>query len=236
MITLRPRLFALLAAVLTLCVGCGEKLHNAPPRGEYMRILRSAEANYEQEDFLHAVGRIAAWLREKAPKVAAMLQPGLSDAQIDATLKQAGFNYELPSDIRTLYRWHNGMPRGSDVPFVGSFRLISLEEALEIATGDTLAKGFGLPAGSLPLLAAPEVYYYARCETRARKAVPLMLRIRGEPIAKMRHVSLTALFLTWGESQGAGGVAIDPDTGVQTKTNDHQWANIQARHSPELMH
>ena len=50
-----------------------------------------------------------AFLREKAPKVYAELQPGLTDSDIDQ-LEQK-YNMKLTADLRALYRWWNGSKR-----------------------------------------------------------------------------------------------------------------------------
>jgi cell wall assembly regulator SMI1 len=54
------------------------------------------------------LNRFETVLKEKAPSVAAALQPGLSEGEI-AKL-EAEYNVQLPEDLRLLYQWHNGIP------------------------------------------------------------------------------------------------------------------------------
>jgi len=51
--------------------------------------------------------RLQVVLETNAPMVAKSLRPGLTDAQILALEKQGGFH--LSEDLKSLYRWHNGM-------------------------------------------------------------------------------------------------------------------------------
>ena len=44
--------------------------------------------------------------RAQSPVVLERMQPGLSDADIDRIAAPLGF--ELPDEVRTLYRWHDG--------------------------------------------------------------------------------------------------------------------------------
>jgi cell wall assembly regulator SMI1 len=67
----------------------------------------------------------------KAPATAAALQPGLTDAQIDALEQQGGF--VLTQEMRALYRWHNGMTAagpGLLAEFIPIHRFIPLDEAV----------------------------------------------------------------------------------------------------------
>jgi cell wall assembly regulator SMI1 len=80
------------------------------------------------------LARFEQLLREKAPRVLAALQPGLSDAQIDAL--QTKGKFVLPPDLRALYRWRNGTPRDSDIDVFADHRFAPLDEA--VADRDTL--------------------------------------------------------------------------------------------------
>jgi cell wall assembly regulator SMI1 len=67
-------------------------------------------------------------LATNAPIVARSLQPGLSDAQISELETQGGFR--LSDDLRTLYRWHNGLPANSTVGLLPGQRFLPLDEAV----------------------------------------------------------------------------------------------------------
>ncbi len=57
--------------------------------------------------------RLDAYLREHRPAVYATLQPGLSDAELDAWQATLG-DLPLPATFKDFYRWRNGQPRNDD--------------------------------------------------------------------------------------------------------------------------
>ena len=67
-------------------------------------------------------------LHDRAPKILAAMNPGLSDAQIDAL--ETKHQFTLPHDLRALYRWRNGTSDRVLNTFA-DHRLVPLEEALE---------------------------------------------------------------------------------------------------------
>jgi cell wall assembly regulator SMI1 len=70
-------------------------------------------------------------LREAGSPVARVLQPGLSDAELDVLA--ATLPVRLPEELRTWYRWHNGLdPSAADWTFaLGNGRfLTSLQDSL----------------------------------------------------------------------------------------------------------
>jgi hypothetical protein len=69
-----------------------------------------------------------AFLKSKAPRVFSSLQPGLSDAEIDALETKHGL--KLTSDLRALYRWRNGTPPGANVDAFPNHRFVPLDVAL----------------------------------------------------------------------------------------------------------
>jgi cell wall assembly regulator SMI1 len=75
------------------------------------------------------LARYDAFLRDKAPRVYAELQPGLTDSDIDQ-LEQK-YNLKLTADLRALYRWRNGSKRNSMLAiFPDANQLIPLDVAL----------------------------------------------------------------------------------------------------------
>lgn len=72
---------------------------------------------------------LRAWLKKHLPSVAASLNPGASDAQLDLLEKAIG--QPLPEDFRVLYRWHNGQsPRAGTGPWYG-LNFLSLDEVID---------------------------------------------------------------------------------------------------------
>lgn len=78
------------------------------------------------EDLLQRLEQI---LQERAPNVAAALQPGLTDEQI-ADIEATG-GFRLSEDLRALYKWHNGMQSGGPRDFIPGHRFVPLEEAVQ---------------------------------------------------------------------------------------------------------
>ena len=71
-----------------------------------------------------------------APKVFKSLQPGLTDAEIDAL--EAKHSFKLTPDLRALYRWRNGTPRSAGLNAFPDHWFVPLDEA--ILERDTLTK------------------------------------------------------------------------------------------------
>jgi len=57
------------------------------------------------------IGRLDRWLAANRPDYYARLQPGVTDAQLDAF--DARFALKLPAAFRALYRWRNGQADGN---------------------------------------------------------------------------------------------------------------------------
>ena len=72
------------------------------------------------------LARLQLVLETNAPSVAAALQPGLSDAEITSLETSGGFR--LSDDLRTLYRWHNGIARSNTVGLLPGQRFVPLDE------------------------------------------------------------------------------------------------------------
>lgn len=67
-------------------------------------------------------------LKTNAPAVAQLLQPGLSDSEIQELESKGGFR--LSEDIRALYRWHNGIATNSLDGLLPGQRFAPLEEVV----------------------------------------------------------------------------------------------------------
>src|SRR5262245_44368539 len=68
-----------------------------------------------------------AFLKSNVPTAHAALQPGLSDAEIDAIENQHSF--KLTADLRALYRWHNGTAPGANVDAFPNHQFVPLDVA-----------------------------------------------------------------------------------------------------------
>ena len=79
------------------------------------------------------LARYEKMLADQAPAALAALQPGLSDAQIDALEAKHGF--KLTPDLRALYRWRNGERRNSRTQVFPSHRFVPLDEAVPSRDG-----------------------------------------------------------------------------------------------------
>jgi hypothetical protein len=63
-------------------------------------------------DITEALDRILNWLQKHRPFDVLLLQPGLSEAEIEEII--ADLPLRLPNDIRSLYRWKNGIRMGDE--------------------------------------------------------------------------------------------------------------------------
>jgi cell wall assembly regulator SMI1 len=80
------------------------------------------------ESLNHLLARLQRVLEMHAPSVARSLEPGLSAAEIAALEKKGGIT--VSDDLRTLYRWHNGMKPGGSGELLAGQRFVPLEEAI----------------------------------------------------------------------------------------------------------
>lgn len=74
------------------------------------------------------LSRLQPLLEQKAPEVARVLQPGISDEQIQA-LESKG-RFRLSGELKALYRWHNGMSTNGWLNFIPGHFFHPLEEVV----------------------------------------------------------------------------------------------------------
>lgn len=65
-------------------------------------------------------------LDKNATNVAKALRPGLSDAEISKL--ESTYNVTLPNELRTLYKWHNGI---AGIEFFPGHHFVTLEDSLK---------------------------------------------------------------------------------------------------------
>ncbi|AMV20294.1 SMI1/KNR4 family protein [Planctomyces sp. SH-PL14] len=75
------------------------------------------------------LGEYEAFLTAEAPAALAALQPGLDDAAIERLETEHAF--QLPDDLRALYRWRNGAKEGAGPHAFADGRFLPLEAAIE---------------------------------------------------------------------------------------------------------
>jgi cell wall assembly regulator SMI1 len=72
------------------------------------------------------IARLDRWLAANRPDYYALLQPGATDAQLDAF--EARFSLRLPDAFRQLYRWRDGQNRRSFEPLYLNRTFSTLED------------------------------------------------------------------------------------------------------------
>lgn len=72
------------------------------------------------------IGRMDRWLAANRPEYYAILQPGATDADLDAF--EDRFSLKLPSAFRQLYRWRNGQDPMSYAPLQSNRSFCTLED------------------------------------------------------------------------------------------------------------
>jgi hypothetical protein len=135
---MRRGLFIVIGIVVVLVMGA-----LIPWRGMVIRMLLPPPGNLyphappmpavvaeSPDQFLAQYERI---LTERAPNVLAALQPGLTDAEIDAL--EAKHQFELTPDLRSLYRWRNGTPRAASICAFPNHEFVPLDQALASRDG-----------------------------------------------------------------------------------------------------
>jgi cell wall assembly regulator SMI1 len=89
------------------------------------------------------LNRLQKTLEKNAPEIAHQLQPGLSEAEINAQEMAGGF--VLPAEIRALYRWHNGQAPASPDGLLPGLRFLPLETTVrerQLLSQQLRAEGF----------------------------------------------------------------------------------------------
>ncbi len=86
-----------------------------------------------EQPTLQLLEQLESTLRARAPDVAASLRPGLPDEAI-ATLEAEG-GFQLTDDLRSFYRWHDGMAEEGTRELVPGHRFLSLEEVVRLKVG-----------------------------------------------------------------------------------------------------
>ena len=77
-------------------------------------------------DASELIARMDRWLASNRPDYYALLQPGATDAELDAF--EARLSLKLPVAFRQLYRWRNGQDPGSSNPLQFNRTFSMLEE------------------------------------------------------------------------------------------------------------
>jgi len=112
---------ALLAVIVAVLITAGPSLQRAffypKPHGLPQVVTQTTE---------QLLARLQVVLETNAPIVARSLQQGLSEAQISALEKQGGFR--LSENLKSLYRWRNGMPTNSSCGLLPGQRFLPLDE------------------------------------------------------------------------------------------------------------
>ena len=83
------------------------------------------------EDSIESLlGRLDVILAQKAPKMATSFQPGLSEEEIFKLEQQ--YSLELPTELKLLFQWHNGIARTSGIYLTPLEEFYPLNNALEV--------------------------------------------------------------------------------------------------------
>lgn len=211
---------ALAASLLVAAAACSRPA--APVDDGALR--RAAEA-HDLAAFEADLKALETWLRAEFPVAAAQLRPGLTDAQIDERLRRAGAAFDLPLEVRALYRWHDGMGVDGDLPLLEYHRFVSLEEALR-GPGAFMP----LPGNALMLFAYPEEAYYVLCPTDGVPAAPVHFRLLEDPDPVRAYTSVQTMIATALECYRSG--AVTPGGAGWNVEDQAAFAEIHARRNP----
>lgn len=145
------------------------------------------------------------------------LTPGLTDIEIDRIVEPWGL--QLPEEVRTWWRWHNGGPVGTSVYLLPHRAMLNLKEAIgsHVHHVELGRAEYADPKGGIqPVDWTPEIF--VQCVTSGD--VPAPVYVVHEPAAPSRLAlaSLGELVLTWIDYIERGVYASNPEGG---------WHDIQ---------
>lgn len=165
-----------------------------------------------------ALNQIMSWRQRFTPEAAALLMPGLTDAEIETLVQDLPI--DLPPEIYELYRWSNGSladdrldnSRRNNHPYIflaknAGFALLPLQIAVERykEAARFMARFDRAPSEDLNRLELFFPYFMNEVGgyivfDESREAYPIVLMYHKDGEVYSRYTSLTSMMLTLAET------------------------------------
>lgn len=185
-------------ALVLLLLSCGRGSPvAAPPQAAY----QLAETRHQVETLKADLHWLDGWIGASYPALAGVLRPGLTDEQIDALMRGTGLR--LPSELRVLYRWHDGSSDTSSVPFLFYHRWLSLAESKRRRRG-----------GWWPVLEFDGECLFVLLDDQARGGTPVLHMMIEDTEARVAFTNITRMIATHRRWIERGACRVNPRTAV----------------------
>ena len=129
LLNMRPVVCVAVLLTSSMIAGCSCDVSPLLPIEPYSYPKPTTMPPVVDESMESLLERFEKVLEEKAPKVAAALQPGLSEEEVSQLEEQ--YDVRLTDDLRLLYQWHNGTPWLLGPTITPLHEFYPLEEALQ---------------------------------------------------------------------------------------------------------
>lgn len=164
-------------------------------------------------DLNDSLNIIMNWLQQNQPEFSASFLPGLTDDEINQILK--GFDFVLPLELYTLYKWKNGTREEHLSVLFPSMSFLPLADALELNQQIN-----DIPTDSEDAISYNGNKLFIFMQSKSYCAVLLnQEKINSSPIIEIDHVldtyllytSLTSMIQTFAECYETGAYYLDAD-------------------------
>lgn len=160
-----------------------------------------------QTDLVALLNEFDELLKTEHPGIYAKLNDGVTDEQIDK-LNALLAPLQLPDDLITLYKWHNGA--GNNNFLFGFPDLLSLEDTLlEYRQSMELAGDLGWCRAWYPIAYESRVYWLATLSESAQSASPIYYMDIEDSDVQLLHQSVTAMIACYIEAYRSSVISQD---------------------------
>ncbi|MCA0350810.1 MAG: hypothetical protein LCH85_02325 [Chloroflexi bacterium] len=195
-----------------------------------IRPAPNRRVSTDQQPLMQLLAELDTFLEQHAPDLYGQLRPGVTEDQIDR-LNVLLAPLQLPDDVATLYRWHNGTANGMEL--FGDPDFLPLEEALA-AYRDALLLGveFTWCAVWFPIGQGNDTRYIPLADQPTDQTL-VLLHFVQDPSMEREYSSITAMVRIWLAAYQTGVIAIDSVTGWW-RCDQQQLELLRQRYDPQV--
>ncbi|WP_449416307.1 HEAT repeat domain-containing protein [Phormidium nigroviride] len=192
-----------------------------------------------------ALNRILSWIEQHKPEAVSLLQPGLSDIEIEEIVKDLPI--ELPQEIYDLYKWRNGSedsPAQENIAYIfNGFCFYPLEIAVKQYRQKLIKRNRSLNINSPGWI---EIFFdyigkerrgYVVIDDSQESGQVVFAYNKDGAESVFQYTSLTSMIVTIAECYETGAYSISPHKDFTgSVTNDYQKAHqIWCKYNSEIV-